>query len=331
MKKRLLLHLSPLATVLLLVSAVSAQELVDRPELRSFVSRMVEQHQFNAPRLLRMFKKVRLQPDIITAMNKPAESKPWYQYRPIFLNRKRIEGGVAFWDKHVNALVRAEREFGVAPEIIVAIIGVETRYGGFTGKHRVLDALSTLAFDYPPRSRFFAGQLEQYLLMTREEQIDPLSLKGSYAGAMGIPQFIPASYRSYAVDFNHDGHRNLWDDPVDAIGSVANYFRRHDWRAGEPVAMQTHVSGNGYRELLKKGVKPHLPLAQFPAFGVQVPEQLDLSQPGSLIELETEGIPEFWIALHNFYVITRYNHSPLYAMAVYQLSREIRNRWEEHH
>ena len=307
-------------------SSLMAKELTDRAELQAFVKKMVEQHQFNSDRLVRLFKQAKLQPDIIAAISRPAEAKPWYQYRPIFLTDKRIKGGAAFWDKHAETLARAEKEYGVPAEIIVAIIGVETRYGGYTGRHRVIDSLATLAFDYPPRSKFFASELEQYLLMTREEQIDPLSLKGSYAGAMGIPQFISSSYRNYAVDFDGDGHRNLWDNPVDAIGSVANYFKRHGWKPGEPVAVQTHVSGNRYQELIKKGMKPQLPLAEFAGFGVQVPDHLDTTQPASLLEFETEGIPEFWIGLHNFYVITRYNHSPLYAMAVYQLSNEIREQ-----
>ncbi len=331
MKKRFFHLLTTLLPATVLASAsgsLMAKELTDNPELHTFINKMVEQHQFNSKRLVRLFKQAKLQPDIVAAISKPAEGKPWYQYRPIFLTEKRIKGGASFWDEHAETLARAEQEYGVPAEIIVAIIGVETRYGGYTGKHRVIDSLATLAFDYPPRSKFFTSELEQYLLMTREEQIDPLSLKGSYAGAMGIPQFISSSYRNYAVDFDHDGHRNLWDNPVDAIGSVANYFKQHGWKPGEPIAVQTHVSGNKYRELVKKGMKPQLPLAEFSGFGVQVPEQLDENQPAALLEFETEGIPEFWLGLHNFYVITRYNHSPLYAMAVYQLSNEIRKQWE---
>ncbi len=324
----LLTTLLSAAALAITSGALVAKELTDNPDLRTFVNKMVEQHQFNSKRLVHLFKQTELKPDIITTMSKPAEAKPWYQYRPIFLTEKRIKGGVAFWDEHSEILVRAEQEYGVPAEIITAIIGVETRYGGYTGRHRVIDALTTLAFDYPPRSKFFTSELEQYLLMTREEQIDPLSLKGSYAGAMGIPQFISSSYRSYAVDFDNDGHRNLWDNPVDAIGSVANYFKQHRWKPGEPVTVQTHVSGNKYRELVKMGMKPQRPLVEFSSFGVQVPDQLDENQPASLLELETEGIPEFWIGLHNFYVITRYNHSPLYAMAVYQLSNEIRKQRE---
>ncbi len=320
----------PVAAALATASGtLSAEDLTDRPELRLFINKMVEQHQFNNERLTHLFKQAKLQPDIVAAISKPAEAKPWYQYRPIFLTEKRIKGGTAFWNEHTETLARAEQEYGVPAEIIVAIIGVETRYGTYTGKHRVIDALATLAFDYPPRSKFFTSELEQYLLMTREEQIDPLSLKGSYAGAMGIPQFISSSYRNYAVDFDNDGHRNLWDNPVDAIGSVAHYFKRHGWKPGEAVAVQTHVSGNKYQELVAKGMKPQLTLAEFSGFGVQIPDHLDKTQPASLLELETGGIPEFWIGLHNFYVITRYNHSPLYAMAVYQLSNEIRKQWEQ--
>ncbi len=332
MKKRFF-HLPAIliATLTLLPApwAPAAEKLTDNPDLHTFINRMVEQHQFNGKRLVQLFKQAELRPEIVAAMSRPAEAKPWYQYRPIFLTEKRIEGGVAFWDEHADTLAKAELEYGVPAEIIVAIIGVETRYGRYTGRHRVIDALTTLAFDYPPRSKFFTSELEQYLLMTREEQIDPLSLKGSYAGAMGIPQFISSSYRSYAVDFDDDGHRNLWDNPADAIGSVANYFKQHHWKPREPVTLQTGVSGNRYRELVKKGMKPQVPLTGFPDFGVQVPDHLEKDQPASLLELETEGIPEFWIGLHNFYVITRYNRSPLYAMAVYQLSNEIRDRREQ--
>jgi len=329
MKKSFSHLLATIFTTIVIVAtsgSATAKDLNSNPGLLAFIDDMVEQHQFSDKRLARLFEQARLQPDIIAAMSRPAEARPWYQYRPIFLTDKRIKGGVEFWGKHAETLARAEQEYGVPPEIIVAIIGVETRYGSYTGRHRVIDSLATLAFDYPPRSKFFTSEMEQYLLMTREEQIDPLSLKGSYAGAMGIPQFISSSYRNYAVDFDGDGHRNLWDNPVDAIGSVANYFKRHGWKQGKPVAIQTHVSGNKYPELVKKGMKPQLSLAEFTDFGVQVPNQLDKTQPGSLLELETKGIPEFWVALHNFYVITRYNHSPLYAMAVYQLSNEIREQ-----
>ncbi len=317
-----------LIALMLLSNHVAASKPTERPSLRSFIDDMATRHGFSNERLLQLFGHVKLRPDIVAAISRPAEAKPWYQYRPIFLTPKRVAGGVEFWNRHAETLARAEREYGVPARIIVAIIGVETRYGKHTGKYRVIDALTTLALDYPPRSKFFTSELEQYLLMTREEQIDPLTLHGSYAGAMGIPQFISSSYRNYAVDFDGDGHRNLWDDPVDAIGSVAAYFQRHDWKQGEPISVQTHVSGSGYLELVKRGYKPHLKLRQFPSFGVRVPDDLDASQPGALLELETEGIPEFWIALHNFYVITRYNHSPLYAMAVYQLSNEIQKQWE---
>lgn len=331
MKKKFVSLLSATLCAICLMAAAevsSAKELKDNPHLKNFIGKMVEQHRFNGDRLSRLFGQVEFRPDIIAAISKPAEAKPWYQYRPIFLTKERIEGGVTFWNRHAQLLERAEREFGVPPEIIVAILGVETRYGKYTGKYRVIDALSTLAFEYPPRGRFFASELEQYLLMTREEQIDPLDLKGSYAGAMGIPQFISSSYRNYAIDFDGDGHRNLWNNPADAIGSVANYFKRHGWKPGEPVTFQTFVTGNGYEALVEKGIKPKVPLGEFSTFGVKVPEGLDPSQTAALIELETEGIPEFWIGLHNFYVITRYNHSPLYAMAVYQLSNEIRKRKE---
>jgi membrane-bound lytic murein transglycosylase B len=265
----------------------------------------------------------RFRSDIIEAMRRPAEAKPWYKYRPIFVTMARTRAGVQFWRSNEALLERAEREYGVAPEIIVAIIGVETRYGGYTGKHRVLDALSTLAFGYPKRAPFFRKQLEEFLLLTREEEVDPLKAKGSYAGAMGMPQFIPSSYREYAVDFDADGKRDLWNSTADAIGSVANYFRRHGWRDGEQVTLKARVRQRPDDALAEAGLKPSLPMQRLAGMGVEVKD----SPPGdtlvSLVRLENRNGEEYWLGLQNFYVITRYNHSALYAMAVYQLSREI--------
>jgi membrane-bound lytic murein transglycosylase B len=290
---------------------------------------MVQQHQFDASQLQALFQQVRIRDDIIKAISRPAEKKPWYQYRPIFVNQQRIEGGVRFWQENRETLAQARTMYGVAPEIIVAIIGVETRYGQHTGRYRVLDALSTLAFDYPPRSRFFTSELEQFLLLTREHQLDPLELTGSYAGAMGQPQFISSSYRSYAVDFDGDGHSDIWDNTVDAIGSVANYFRRHGWQPGQPVAAELNVNGIDVTPLLTDGLKPGYPVARFRKLGLQLPDNFDDAEPAKLLQLEVLGGYTYWLGLQNFYVITRYNHSPLYAMAVYQLSQRIRQRYQE--
>ncbi|MGD8998868.1 MAG: lytic murein transglycosylase B [Granulosicoccaceae bacterium] len=316
----------------LAISTLPAQaaSALDYEASQPFIDRMQSRHGFNAQQLTGLLGQSRIREDILEAISRPAEKKPWYQYRPIFVTPARVNGGLAFWDKHEAVLERAEQEYGVPAEIIVAIIGVETRYGKHTGRYRVIDALSTLAFAYPPRSTFFASELEHYLLMTREEQVDPLSLKGSYAGAMGQPQFISSSFRSFAVDFDADGKRDIWNNPTDAIGSVANYFRRHGWRNGEPITARVNTGGVTDKALLaSETLKPSLPLAELQAKGVEaIPEDLPPELLTTLIGLELEENMEYWLGLHNFYVITRYNHSALYAMAVYQLSQEIRAQRE---
>lgn len=297
-----------------------------RPDVRSFIDEMSVRHGFDPDRLAGLFSQIRMRDDIIARITRPAEkAKPWHAYRAIFLDQQRIDGGAEFWRTHAADLARAERTYGVPPEIVTAIIGVETRYGRITGKDGVLEALATLAFDYPRRADFFRGELENYLLLTREERIDPLSLQGSYAGAMGIAQFMPSSYRAYAVDFNGDGHRDLWRDPVDAIGSVANYLGEHGWRRGLPIARPAAVQGTAYRAVLDQGLKPQLSLRELDRYGVQPQTPMEPSLEAILLELEGRWGPQYWLGFDNFYVITRYNHSPLYAMAVYELAQAIRN------
>jgi membrane-bound lytic murein transglycosylase B len=228
---------------------------------------------------------------------------------------------VAFWGRHEDILADAEARFGVEPEYVVAIIGVETYYGRRTGSFPVLDTLTTLGFDYPPRSRFFSSELEHYLLLTREESLDPLRLKGSYAGAMGKGQFISSSYRAYAVDFDGDGQRDLWGSTRDAVGSVANYLARHGWTHRAPVTVPASARGEAYLDLLDAGLKPSLDAAALRAAGVS-PAPGDA--PVALVALEAEAGTELWLGHNNFYVITRYNRSPLYAMAVHQLAQAIR-------
>lgn len=300
-----------------------AKSYLNDPDLRSFIDEMVARHGFDAVKLASLFSRVQPRQDIIEAISHPAEAKPWYQYRPIFVTRSRIQGGVEFWELYEDELNQASEVYGVPPEIVVAIIGVETRYGKYTGRHRVLEALSTLAFDYPPRSRFFRSELEHYLLLTREENIDPLAVTGSYAGAMGGPQFISSSYRRYAVDFDDDGSRDLFNSYADMIGSVANYFAAHGWKRGEPIAVPAQVKGEEYERLRDLGLKPRYDIDRLGQYGVIPKTPVDPERLASLIALETHDGEEFWLGLHNFYVITRYNHSALYAMAVYQLSRRI--------
>ena len=310
-------------------AANAGQPLAHRADVQAFIREMVARHGFNAARLQATFSRAYAQPSIIAAMSRPAEAKPWYAYRTIFVNPKRIQGGVEFWRANEAALARAEQVHGVPPEIVVAIIGVETQYGGNMGKYRVLEALSTLAFDYPRRADYFRKELENFLLLTRAEGIDPLTPRGSYAGAMGYGQFMPGSFRSYAIDFDGDGHRDLWRNPRDAIGSVANYFQQHGWRTGEPVAAPAEVSGAAWSALVSRQLsQPQYSVASLQARGVRPQEPVGGGQAAMLLEFQGRDGPEYWLGFDNFYVITRYNHSPLYAMAVYQLGQEIRERHE---
>ena len=296
-------------------------------EIAPFVKELVARHGFEAEQLERILGGVRLRPEILEAIARPAESLNWHQYRPIFVTESRIAKGEDFWRAHADTLARASREFGVSPEIIVAIIGVETFYGTRKGKHLVLDSLATLAFRYPRRSKFFRTELEQFLLLAQQENFDTQEVKGSYAGAMGIPQFISSSYRRYAVDFDGDGMRDLLSSETDAIGSVANYLEKHGWQRDGVVALPASVSGDKYKALVKKGIKPNTPVSDMHDFGVVVLYASENRSPGALIELKNKKDTEHWVGLQNFYAITRYNHSSLYAMAVFQLAREISKRY----
>ena len=312
------------------IAAVDGKGYSANTDVQTFIDEMVDEHAFDRDQLNSIFSQAERRDDIIELMSRPAEKRlEWGEYRKIFLTKSRIEGGVAFWEANEAILRQAEEKFGVDAQVIVAIIGVETRYGGNTGSHRVIDALSTLAFDYPPRSKFFRGELEHYLILAREENIDLLSTKGSYAGAMGYGQFIPSSYRHYAVDFDGDGVRDLWDSPMDIIGNVANYIHVHGWDLGATVTTPASVSGDDYPALVEKGYKPNTSVGKMQASGITPASPVPADAQAALLELVNTQGPEYWLALNNFYVITRYNHSPLYAMAVYQLSEEIRNAREQ--
>lgn len=320
MLKRLILAL---ALSSLWFSAANAEGL-NRSAVNRFIDEMAAQPGFNRATLQALFAKVHLVPSILKAISRPAEALPWYKYRRIFLTDQRIKGGVAFWAQHAAALQRAEAQYGVPPEVVIAILGVETLYGRHTGKYRVMDALSTLAFNYPQRASFFRSELKSFLLLTRQQDVDPLSVTGSYAGAMGVPQFIASSYLAYAVDFNGDGHKDLWHDPVDAIGSVANFLSEHGWKRGQPVAVPAHTDGRDYKSILARGLEPKTPLHTLEADGIKPAHPIAGNPPAALLMLAASSGDEYWISLHNFYVITRYNRSPLYAMAVLQLAQAIR-------
>jgi membrane-bound lytic murein transglycosylase B len=310
-------------------TTLDPKSLAARPEVQAFIQNMVARHGFDTKELTTLFGSIHSQADIIALITRPAEAKPWHAYRDIFIQPKRIQGGVAFWKTHQAALARAEKVYGVPAEIIVAIIGVETAYGEHTGKHRVLEALATLAFDYPKRADFFRRELENYLLLTREEGIDPLSLQGSYAGATGIGQFMPSSYRAYALDFDGDQRRDLWNNPADAIGSVANYLKEHRWQRDQPITTQAHIKGVQYQTLISETIsEPTRTVADFKQRGIIPASKVDDSLKAMLLAFQGRTGLEYWLGFDNFYVITRYNRSPLYAMAVYQLSQDIRRRKE---
>ena len=266
----------------------------------------------------------RHQPKIIAAMQRPAEKVlPWHKYRQIFLKPGRIEGGVAFIQKHAALFKQVEKYYGVPPSIIAAIVGVETRFGQHIGNDRVLDALATLGFDYPPRAEFFYSELGHFLRLCKTEDLDARSVVGSYAGAMGMPQFISSSYQAYAVDFNQNGKRDLWNEPADIIGSVANYFSAHGWQPGGAVTARAVSSVTPPAEIERSRRETRYDYSDLAAAGIELKSAPEGSTKVGLLELEGPENPEFWVGYKNFFVITSYNHSPLYAMAVYQLSQEI--------
>lgn len=292
---------------------------------REFVDRMVEKHHFDRDELMAVLGRAEINQKILETIARPAERVvPWHEYRNIFLTQRRIDAGVQFWKNNRAVIERISAEYGVAPEIIVAIIGVETFFGQNMGSYRVIDSLSTLAFAYPPRAKFFAGELEHFLLLAREEQVDFFEPRGSYAGAMGAGQFIPSSYRAYAVDANADGHRNIWTDWEDVIGSVANYFNKHGWRRGQAVAERAS------RPAGWTGAEPSNKLDLDSTVGgvaaagyVFTTDQPSEAKAGVFSFEAADGGTEYWVGYHNFSVITRYNRSAKYALAAHQLSQAI--------
>jgi len=313
------------ACLVLVATPAAHASFLDEDGVRAFIDDVAARQGFNAAELRGLFERVQRRDDALEAIARPAESLPWKRYRPIFLTEARIDQGIEFLRGHRDLLSRATAEYGVPAEIVTAILGVETFYGRHRGDYPVLDTLATLAFEYPPRADFFRGELEQFLLLTRNERIDPRRVTGSYAGAMGMPQFISSSYRRYAIDFDGDGQRDLWDSTADVVGSVAAYLARHGWRAGAPVAQRVRPDGIDYRGLATRGIEPSVTRAELERAGIRLEPPLDDGERVTLVELEGRDGPEVWAGRRNFYVITRYNHSPLYAMAVYQLAERIRS------
>lgn len=299
----------------------------DDAQVIAFARDLEQRHGFNADELLCQFAQTRPNDKVLQLIKPPASplQRSWERYRPRFLNDRRIDGGVRFWRAHEATLARASALYGVPPEVIVAIIGVETEYGANTGSFRVLEALATLAFHYPRRADFFRTELEQFLLLARENNQSPLAVKGSFAGAIGIPQFMPGSQRRYAVDFDGDNKVDLAGSVEDAIGSVARFLEQHGWQAGQPVAQPAMLSGSPNPAWIEAGIRPTLPAGQLKAQGVV--SDIDEAATVALIDLVSPGREtEYWLGYENFYVITRYNRSSFYAMSVFQLAEEIRRR-----
>ena len=326
--------LSPFAKTLLVCAALLVLEVepasgldIKRPEVKEFIAHMSDSYGFKKRALRKLLKSADSQPAIIEAMSKPAEkAKLWYEYRPIFLNERRIREGTEFWIAHRQALDQASIKSGVAPEYLAAILGVETYYGRLTGTYRVLDALATLSFDYPPREKFFRDELEQFLLLTRDAHLDPKTLKGSYAGAMGAPQFMPSNYRRYAVDADSNGRIDLWNDWPDVCASVGNYLKEHGWNAGEPVLEEATVLPEKPDDLDGRKLALSETVGSLAAKGVSFDAELPADAPAILIAAdEPDGI-HWRVGYNNFFVITRYNHSALYAMAVYELAAAVKQR-----
>ena len=317
------------AAAALLVAGSEPADAIDikRPEVKDFIAHMAGTSPFTKHQLRKLLKAAQSQPAIIDAMDRPAEkAKPWYEYRPIFVTERRIREGTDFWMAHRQALDQASIRSGVAPEYLAAILGVETYYGRLTGSYRVIDALSTLAFDYPARAKFFRDELEQFFLLTRDARLDPLSVKGSYAGAMGAPQFMPSNYRRYAVDADADGRIDLWTNWPDVCESVGNYLKEHGWNGGEPVLADASVAPEKAADLDGRKLALSDTVASLRSKGVNFDSGMPEDAPTLLIAVdETDGV-HWRVGYNNFFVITRYNHSALYAMAVYELASALKQR-----
>ena len=291
---------------------------------KKFIADMVVEHKLNSADVTAALRKAKRNDRVLELISKPAEKRlQWHDYRKIFLTDERIDAGVSFWEKHEKILEKAQLRYGVPASVIVAIVGVETFYGRISGGFSALDALSTLAFDYPPRSSFFTSELAQFFLLAKENNLDIDTLEGSYAGAFGLPQFISSSYRSYAIDFDGDNERDLWRSVPDVVGSVANYFYRHGWKNGQAVVEKTDIT-KAAKKLIVDSPRPKTSYKSLTEAGIY-PKRKGTGKH-ALLKLQAESGAEYWVAHHNFYVITRYNHSNLYAMAVHQLSQEIKSR-----
>ena len=306
----------------------------EHPGTDEFVERAVSEHGLEENEVRALLGEAEYKQSIVDAISRPAEGKPWHEYRPIFLTDKRINEGIDFWLENRELIASASKQYGVDEEIIVAIIGVETFYGRITGNYRTIDALVTLGFYYPQnlssdRSPFFSSELMHYIQLATEEGLPAAKVTGSYAGAMGMGQFMPSSYREYAVDFDGDGSRDLWRSTPDVVGSVANYLHRHGWQPGQPIVRRALASGDAaFGEMSTRDFTPTLSVAQWQEKGFRSSSELSPDLPAAVLKLVEKDRNTYWLTFRNFYVITRYNRSPRYAMAVFELSQEIKKGLE---
>lgn len=317
-----------LCCLILFALPAPAASFVARPEVQDFMREMQARHGFTASELEHWFARINPQPAVLKAIAPPSDPRvrSWQAYRARFVEPKRIRAGLAFWQRHAEVLARASAETGVPAEVIVAILGIETFYGRHLGNFNSFAALATLAFDYPPRAALFRRELEALLLLARAEGRAPDHYQGSYAGALGIPQFLPSSQLAYAVDYDGDGRIDLTHSPADAIGSVAHFLKQHGWQPQGMVAVKVGADETAIQPLLAEGIMPRRSAASLAAFGVTLPATAP-DAPAALIDLVTPDAPtEYWLGYQNFYVITRYNRSSFYAMAVWQLAEALRAR-----
>jgi len=294
----------------------------DRPEVSLFAAEMVERHGLDRGAVCDLFGEATIRPDVLRLITPAPSSRPpdWNRYRGNFVNAKRIRLGVEFWDNNRSSIESVSGATGVPPAVIVALIGIETSYGGNIGRHKAFDTLATLAFEYPPRAGFFRNELESLLVLAHEQGIPVADIRSSYAGALGMPQFMPSSWRKYAVDGDGDTHIDLWRNPADVVASVANFLVRHGWQPGQPTALKASVEG---APEVGGGIKPDTPLGELRQQGVRTLGEAADGEPGVLLRYGNGESAEYWVGLHNFYVITRYNRSSFYAMSVVQLAEAL--------
>ena len=293
--------------------------------LQGFIDQMAKKHQFEKKELAALFKQVRKDASVLQHIATPYEAEPWYLYKHFFLTTKRAKAGLRYWRAHKRVLRHVAKKYGVPASIIVAIIGIETDYGRYMGGYRVIDALSTLAFFYPPRATFFRKELESFLLLTRQDKLNPLEIKGSYAGAIGMPQFMPSSYLAFGVDYSHTGKIDLINSHKDAIASTAYFLQAHGWETNQPIVVRTHITGKRFQKLINEKKAPHIPLLQYEKNGIQPNTHFSNHKKALFFPLQNKTKKEYWFGFNNFYVIKKYNSSTNYAMVVYQLSEMLKS------